>query len=230
MNIIPAAEEAILIQVADQQSESVLATIQWLNKTITDELGHLVTDLVPSFTTLMVYYNVAAIDYYRMRERLLKIVSGYTEQAMAQPARQIELPVYYDTDTAPDLERVASLTGLSAKQVIAAHQAQSYRVYALGFRPGFAFMGTLPAALQVPRLETPRQKIPSGSVALAEGQTSVYPAESPGGWNVIGNCPLTMFDRRGNEPTSLLRVGDEVTFTAISRAEFIALGGVVSVT
>jgi inhibitor of KinA len=230
MRIVAAAEECVVIHVADQPSETALNTIQWLTAAITNELGHWVTDIVPSFTTLTVYYDVLTGDYYRLRDHLLTIISRYPDQNPISQCRHIELPVYYGPEVALDLVSVAAQTNLTSEQVITLHGGQSYRVYALGFRPGFAFMGTVVDQLRVPRMATPRQKVPRGAVAITEGQTAVYPSVSPGGWNVIGNCPLAMFDRgdADSEPKTLLQAGDCVSFKAISRDEFIALGGDLS--
>jgi len=227
MRIVPAAEESVVMQVADQPNEQALARIQWLAETIVNELGLWVTDIVPSFTTLTVYYDVLEGDYFKLRDHLFAISDRYSAQNSINSSRQIELPVYYGAEVALDLENIAEQTNLTIEQVIVLHSGQSYRVYALGFRPGFGFMANVVDELRVPRMATPRQKVPQGAVAIAEAQTAVYPSESPGGWNIIGNCPLPMFDRsdRAVDPKALLQTGDQVNFKPINRDEFIALGG-----
>ena len=114
--------------------------------------------------------------------------------------------------------------GLTVEQVIAIHQSVEYRVYAIGFAPGFAYLGEVDERIASSRLATPRQKVPKGAVAIADRQTAVYPAISPGGWNLIGLCPTLMFDP-SKEPSMPVKTGDRVVFEAISREEFIDLGG-----
>ena len=148
----------------------------------------------------------------------------------------IELPAYYSPETALDLDRYQE-KGLSIEDIIEYHTSQTYSVSAIGFIPGFAFMSDVVSRLALPRHSTPRLSVPKGSIAIAGSKTAVYPSESPGGWNIIGNCPLSLFDHSQLKnadttqvPLSLLNVGDTVRFKAISKHEFmdlrfIALGG-----
>lgn len=229
MKIVPAGEEALIIYLAERPNEVALDRIQGLKRRIADRLDKdVVTDLVPSFTSLTVYYDVAMADYQSLRNRLLPMIAEPLEMVVERQVKEIEIPVYYGEEVAPDLQRVSEITGLSAQEMIAMHTRQPYRVYALGFRPGFAYLGTLPPDLKVPRLDTPRQRVPCGAVAIAEDQTAVYPSVSPGGWNLIGRCPLPMFDCRDNRPQSLLQAGDRARFRAVDREEFLLLGGDLS--
>jgi inhibitor of KinA len=138
--------------------------------------------------------------------------------------RQIEIPVCYGGEFGPDLNDVAEMHGMTAAEVIELHSSPIYVVYFLGFAPGFAYLGGLPAALASSRLETPRAKVPQGSVGIGGNQTAVYPFSTPGGWRLIGRTPLEMF-RRNAEPMSLLQIGDQVRFRTISEKEFAELGG-----
>ncbi|MEZ5502882.1 MAG: 5-oxoprolinase subunit PxpB, partial [Halioglobus sp.] len=145
----------------------------------------------------------------------------------AQPpsaARTVVLPVYYAAEVGADLEALARRAGLSTDQVIDLHAGTLYRVYAIGFAPGFADLGQVDERIAAPRLATPRASVPCGSVAIADRQTAVYPAQSPGGWNLIGRCPVSMFDPQ-SQPCMPVAVGDSVRFEAISRERFLALGG-----
>ena len=118
----------------------------------------------------------------------------------------------------PDLDAVAAYHGLTDEEVIRLHTGTAYRVYMIGFTPGFPYMGQLPEALDTPRRETPRTHIPKGSVAIAQRQTGIYPVVSPGGWQIIGRTPLELFDPLQNKP-SLMVMGDEVRFTSITAEE-----------
>lgn len=139
-------------------------------------------------------------------EELARSVLGAPLAGVA--AREVEIPTRYD---GPDLDEVARLSGLTTDEVIAAHTARAYRVYFIGFMPGFAYCGVLDGRIVAPRLRSPRTRVPAGSVAVADGQTAVYPFTSPGGWRLIGSTDLLMFDP-AREPAGLLRAGDNVRF------------------
>ena len=126
----------------------------------------------------------------------------------AAEARSHHVKVRYDGE---DLEDVARQTGLTTEEVVRIHSGREYRVYVLGFVPGFAYLGTLDERLSLPRRSTPRKQVPPGSVAIAELQTAVYPSATPGGWHLIGRTDVTLFDA-GSESPSLFRVGDTVRF------------------
>ena len=138
--------------------------------------------------------------------------------------RRHEIPVWYDASVGPELPVLAARSGLSEADVIRLHSERDYPVFALGFAPGFGFMGLVDGRLASPRLSTPRQRVAAGSVGIAERQTAAYPAVSPGGWNLIGRTPVRLFDR-DREGYSLLQPGDRVRFVPVSRSEFLALGG-----
>jgi KipI family sensor histidine kinase inhibitor len=132
--------------------------------------------------------------------------------------------VYYHPESGADLEQLGAERGLSWQEVVDIHCGREYRVYAIGFAPGFAYLGDVDERIAAPRLSTPRQKVPRGAVAIADRQTAIYPAESPGGWNLIGRSPLRMFDPL-TAPPMPVAVGDRVRFSPIDRAAFLAAGG-----
>jgi KipI family sensor histidine kinase inhibitor len=134
------------------------------------------------------------------------------------------LPVWYDLSVGPELSLLSQRSGLAVEEVIRRHSEREYQVFALGFAPGFAFMGLVEEVLAAPRLNTPRKKVAAGSVGIAERQTAAYPVVSPGGWNLIGRTPAKLFDRE-RDGYSLMQPGDTVRFEAVSHAEFINLGG-----
>lgn len=120
----------------------------------------------------------------------------------------VDIPTHYD---GPDLEETASRSGMSVEELVALHSGREYRAFFLGFLPGFAYCGTLDPRIVAPRLDRPRERVPAGSVAIADGQTAVYPLDSPGGWRVIGRTDLALFDR-AKDPPALIRPGDRVRF------------------
>jgi KipI family sensor histidine kinase inhibitor len=172
---------------------------------------------------VLVIYNPLTTDHLSVGSRI-RMALDTLETTTEAGSAVVRLPVYYSAESGPDLEALAQRAELAVEQVIEIHQATEYRVYAIGFAPGFAYLGQVDERIATPRLTTPRQKVPRGAVAIADRQTAVYPAPSPGGWNLIGLCPLRMFDPDAS-PTMPVGVGDRVRFEAISREQFLKLGG-----
>ena len=218
-----AGENSAVIYFGDVASAEISAQVQQCADLTDSELGAALIDIVPSYASLLVIYNVLEIDHLAVNKVLRKILSNL-EAVKISDGKVVLLPVYYSTESGPDLELLANNAGLSVDDVIAIHQSQEYRVYAIGFAPGFAYLGEVDKRIAAARLATPRQKVPRGAVGIADRQTAVYPAVSPGGWNLIGLCPQRMFDPVAR-PTMPVAVGDRVKFDAISRDEFLALGG-----
>ncbi|UTA47833.1 5-oxoprolinase subunit PxpB [Simiduia sp. 21SJ11W-1] len=179
-------------------------------------------DMVPSYGSLLVTYNPLEADPLTVRATLKRCAQG--EATAGRVSQLVRLPVYYAPEAGPDLEALAERAKLSVAEVVSIHTETLYRVYAIGFAPGFAYLGEVDERIAAPRLATPRTKVPKGAVAIADRQTAVYPAPSPGGWNLIGRCPTPMFDPKA-EPTMPVQSGDQVQFYAISREEYLALGG-----
>jgi inhibitor of KinA len=137
----------------------------------------------------------------------------------ALPARSLRIPVCYDSAFGVDLKTLARTSKLLVNEVIALHTQQTYRVYMLGFLPGFPYMGIVDDKIATPRLSTPRKHVPAGSVGIAGNQTGIYPVDSPGGWNIIGRTPVKLFDPE-SESLALLQPGDEVSFIPISKSAY----------
>jgi KipI family sensor histidine kinase inhibitor len=167
-----------------------------------------VRDVVSTYRSVAVYFDALAVDVNAVRAALER---ASTASGTIGNGRAIEVPVVYGGEDGPDLADVAAHAGLSPEAVIARHAAAPYRVFMLGFLPGFAYMGTAPAEIATPRRATPRKRVPGGSVALADRQTAVYPWDSPGGWQIIGRTPLRVFDPT-RAPAALFAPGDAVTF------------------
>ncbi|MCD6008371.1 5-oxoprolinase subunit PxpB [Halomonas sp. IOP_31] len=216
-----------LVRLFESIDEANMSWITALMAACEKSFGAALIDLVPSYTSVLVHYDVMRLEAGEARERLIRILAELAPDANDAGGEVKELPVWYDESVGPELVRLQESSGLSREAVIAAHGEPEYRVFALGFAPGFAFMGRLADELVLPRLETPRQQVPAGSVGVANRQTSAYPRLSPGGWNLIGRTAARLFDRQ-REGFSLLRVGDRVRFVAVDRDEFERLGGDVS--
>ncbi|VVN94197.1 5-oxoprolinase subunit PxpB [Pseudomonas fluorescens] len=185
--------------------------------------GRHLIDLVPSYTTLMVHYDLSALTPSQARELIAEALTDLAANPQARGQCHV-LPVWYDLSVGPELNLLSQRSGLTVDQVIRRHSEREYQVFALGFAPGFAFMGLVEEALAAPRLSTPRKRVAAGSVGIAERQTAAYPVVSPGGWNLIGRTPSKLFDRE-RDGYSLMQPGDTVRFEAINHAEFIRLGG-----
>jgi len=180
-----------------------------------------VLEFVPAYAVATVYYNPVEIEYDALVDRLSELVQPDTA-ATAHGVAVVEVPVVYGGEFGPDLARVAQTRGLTVEMAVALHSRRDYLCYMIGFMPGFPYLGELPAELRMPRLETPRTRVPAGSVAIADAQTGIYPGETPGGWNIIGRTPMQLFDPKASVP-SVIRPGDTVRFVPIDEMEFARL-------
>ncbi|WP_286238148.1 5-oxoprolinase subunit PxpB [Neptuniibacter halophilus] len=223
MRVEVAGENALIIYFGEQTDPRVSAQVQQAVTMLETELADCLIDMVPSYASLLVIFDMLACDHLHVRSKIRALL-GQLDQASASEGVLVTLPAYYSTESGPDLEALAERAQLSTDEVIKIHSEMEYRVYAIGFAPGFAYLGEVDPRIAAPRLATPRQKVPRGAVAIADRQTAVYPAVSPGGWNLIGLCPTRMFDPAAT-PTMPVQVGDRVKFRPITRDEFLELGG-----
>ncbi|MFK8050214.1 MAG: 5-oxoprolinase subunit PxpB [Halioglobus sp.] len=223
MEIQSAGENAMILYLGEQTSPQVSAKVQAAARAVENALGEDLIDLVPSYASLLIIYNPLKTDHLRVRKQVREAIN--TSAAGEQrEGNVVVLPVYYSSESGEDLNALAERASMSVADVIELHAGSEYRVYAIGFAPGFAYLGEVDERIAAPRLSTPRQKVPRGAVAIADRQTAVYPAVSPGGWNLIGRCPQRMFNPEAT-PTMPVSVGDQVKFEPISRERFIELGG-----
>ncbi len=218
-----AGENALMLYFDQRIDPAVSALVQQACGLIRAGLAGDIIDILPSYASVLILFNPLRTDHFRVQAQL-KHELQQLQSGDSHSGKLVGLPVYYSEQSGPDLALIASTKNISISDVIKRHQAVSYRVYAIGFAPGFAYLGEVDPLLQMPRLATPRAKVPRGAVAIADRQTAVYPAVSPGGWNLIGLCPTRMFNPQ-TEPVMPVAVGDEVRFVAIDKAEFLRLGG-----
>jgi inhibitor of KinA len=182
-----------------------------------------IVEWVPAYTSLTVHFAVddhsdAAFD---AAEALLRLARDTAP--LSRPGRRWRLPVCFDAEFSPDLDELAQARGLSPQQVVALMTRSAFRVYMLGFQPGFPYMGGLPAELELPRRATPRTVVPERSLAVAGRMCAVYPWRSPGGWHLLGRTPLALFDATLADDPAWLHPGDEVHWSAVDRATFDAI-------
>ena len=177
-----------------------------------------VLEWVTGYAAVTVYFSPVEISYEEVCEELKRRLK-LRLQTSSTGSRLIEIPVCYGGTHGPDLAGVAAKHKLTAAQVIRRHTAPTYLVYFLGFLPGFAYLGGLALSLATPRRDTPRSLVPVGSVGIAGAQTGIYPLETPGGWQIIGQTPLRLYDTH-RQPPALLAAGDRVKFIAITEKQF----------
>jgi len=217
------AIDCLMLRLFDEIAEANMPWMLAASERLRASFAGNLIDLVPSYTTLMVHYDGLALSPAQARELIAEAMTDLRPETQNRGQCHV-LPVWYDLSVGPELTLLAQRAGCSVSEVIRRHSEHQYQVFALGFAPGFAFMGLVEEALAAPRLNTPRKRVASGSVGIAERQTAAYPAQSPGGWNLVGRTPSALFDRE-RDGYSLMQPGDTVQFAPVSHAEFIRLGG-----
>ena len=222
IRIEPAGAEALLLVLAEQPDAELPQRIARLAERIAQQLGPVLVDLVPAWTSLLVHYDLLRISHPQLVQQLTPLLEAWLAEApQFAPAPLLELPIWYAGE---DLAAVAAACELSVSEVIALHSGVEYRVGAIGFAPGFAYLSELDGRLALTRRSTPRTRVPAGSLAIAERQTAIYPQASPGGWHLLGRCPWSLFDWQAAQPCRLA-LGDRVRFVAIDQHTYRAEGG-----
>lgn len=219
LSIRPYGVHAVLVEWPNDVDEDILEDIlqfyQYLKSNCLKEVGW---EMIPAYNSLTLVQNKAVVDFSTFETKLKKWYDEKLE-TFSEPKFLWRLPVCYDLDFGIDLKEVSERLQLSVSEIIKLHTEHTYRVFGIGFLPGFMYLGGLPKALEIPRKGTPRLKVEKGAVGLAGKQTGIYPQESPGGWNIIGNCSVSIFNAERDEPC-LVSVGDKIQFYQISRAEY----------
>ena len=217
IRIVSAGDSALVVELDERIDPAINARAIALAESLQAAGIAGVRDVVPTYRSVAVFFDPLRTHYDALVERIERDAARAGPDAV--PDREpIRIPVCYGGDLGPDLASVAAFGGVAEDAVIALHSAATYRVFMLGFVPGFAYMGLVDARIAAPRHSTPRVRVPVGSVGIAGVQTGVYPAETPGGWQLIGRTPLKPFDAARAEPF-LMKAGDAVRFHAISRDE-----------
>jgi KipI family sensor histidine kinase inhibitor len=229
LRLLDAGDAAFTVEFGDTIDPALLAAVQALDAGIAREqaAGGLpgLIETMPTFRSLTVFFDPLCTGRAALIEALQPLLAA-AEHAPPVDGRHWRLPVCYDGEAGPDLVATATAAGTTVDEVVALHSGTEFRVYMLGFMPGFPFMGDLPERLRLPRRTEPRVRVPAGSVAIAGGLTAIYPWESPGGWHLLGRCPVRLFDAASDSP-SLLAVGDRVRFAPVSTTEFRRLAAAV---
>jgi len=218
--VIPAGDAAFVVEFDEAIDPAVNARVMDLAATLRVARRPGVRDIVPTYRSVAVYFDPLKADVIALQDLLVR--EGATAAASAEaPRPAVRIPVCYGGDFGPDLDAVAGHAGLTGEEVVRIHTAGTYRVFMLGFLPGFAYLGVLDPRIGAPRLDAPRPSVPAGSVGIAGQQTGIYPTETPGGWRVIGRTPVKPYDAERASPF-LLNPGDVVRFFPIDRREYEA--------
>lgn len=208
----PLGDRGITVRLGDGISVELSDRVVEFAREISNAAIRGITDVVPSYASLGVFYDPLELSFADLSARLETALADVQPSPVEQSeGRLVRIPVIYDGE---DLEDVRRRTRLTIPEIVDFHSTREYRVFVVGFVPGFAYLGPLDPRLIIPRRESPRKRVPAGSVAIAEAQTGIYPSETPGGWNLIGRTTERMFDVTRSEP-ALLRVGDRVRFEPV---------------
>jgi inhibitor of KinA len=217
--VLTAGDTAVVIEFGDSVDRQLNSWVLALARRLNASRLEGIVETVATFRSLMVYYDPIVLPTAALVERVAELMEDISTPE--PPSRLWRLPVCYDSEFAPDLAEVAERTGLTCAGVIERHVSVTYHVYMLGFLPGFAYLGDIPAELALPRRVAPRVRVPAGSVAIAMSMSCIFPRESPSGWHVIGRSPVPLWRRRtGIEFGGLLVPGDKVEFTPVSIREY----------
>ena len=210
-------DRSLLVELGDEISPSVNQRVQELFTVLDLHPVDGVRELVPSYRSLLVVYDPLNISMADLK-RTIRDTYQNLDQTELPDSRTIDIPIVYGGERGPDLESVAQYHHITPQAVIDYHTRPTYRVYMIGFTPGYPYLGEVPDAIATPRRKTPRILVPKGSVGIAKQQTGIYSVDSPGGWQIIGWTPVNLFDPK-TQPPSLLMMGDRVRFEAISAQE-----------
>ena len=223
ISINDASENSIIVYFGSETSDSISNQINAFCTHMKTNYQTYIIDLISSYASVLLVFDVPNISHSEIkrivRASLAKLEKSSKKSGVSEEKQVITLPVLYGGENGPDLSTIAKNAGISEREVISIHESKPYLVYAIGFAPGFAYLGEVDPKIATPRLETPRQTVPKGAVAIADRQTAVYPAESPGGWNIIGICPIPMFNSL-SPPYMPVSVGDTVKFESIDENQF----------
>lgn len=211
-------EKAILIEYAPEIAHKILDKVLIAKELVLKSSSKVSLEVVTAYNSLLVYYHSPIEDVYQEENRLRLLLAG-GDQAQVGPKKIFHIPVCYQGEYAPDLERLSITKNMEKEELIHMHCQPLYMVYFIGFLPGFLYLGNLPKRLYFPRKKEPRVRVPKGSVGIGGEQTGIYPMESPGGWQIIGRSPVCLFDVQA-DPPCLVSAGDRIRFYAVTPNEY----------
>ncbi|GAJ25762.1 allophanate hydrolase 2 subunit 1 [Liquorilactobacillus sucicola DSM 21376 = JCM 15457] len=217
---VPVGEQALNVvfeaTINAEENRLIHSLAHTLLKSIGKDGG--ITGIIPAYHTLTVNFDIFQTNYAELTKQITSIIEKHSFLENEGKKHVIEIPVCYDEEFGPDLDAVSKYGKTTFDELIRTHTEEPYLIYMMGFMPGFAYMGSVPSKIAMPRLRNPRAKVPAGSVAIAGKQTGMYPVEAPGGWRLIGRTPVKLYDYNHPEPRYF--AGDYIRFKAISKKDF----------
>lgn len=218
VKIMPAGDAALVVEFGDIIDETVNAHVHALARKIEEQHIAGIMEVVPTFRSVLVQYDVFASSYSQIRN-LVQSLADNLDVSDQTVKKIVKIPCCYGARFGQDLSDMEKLTGLDRDEIIAIHSATDYKIYMLGFLPGFVYLGGLDKRIEVPRLKTPRVKIRKGAVGIGGNQTGIYPMDSPGGWRLMGATPIDLYDENRETPI-LLEAGEYIRFVPISILDY----------
>ena len=215
--ITPASDRAIMIRFSTEISENVHEQVSYFHNILSEKYDKKISNISPAYNSLLIRLE-DSVSLWRMIAKLKQLFNE-DHNVTIKEKQTIKIPVCYEGEFAPDIERVSSYTLMSIEEIIHKHTKGQYLIYFIGFSPGFPYIGGMDLKLETPRIASPRINVPAGSVAIGGKQTGIYPIQSPGGWNIIGRTPLKLFDwSRLKKPA--LPMGGRIEFYPINKKDF----------
>lgn len=220
LQFFPAGDRAILAQLGKEIDEAVNDRVRTLYRAVLAAADPAIIEAVPAYTTVLVHYRPEVRSFAEMKAFLADLASKTAADSTAETGRRtLVVPVCYGLHFGPDLWEMEEKLNLSRQEIIDIHSGRDYRIYMMGFLPGFVYLGGMDERIAYPRLKKPRLRIDAGAVGIAGGQTGIYPSVSPGGWRIIGNTPIRLFDP-AKDPAVPVSAGDAIRFRPISVDEW----------
>jgi KipI family sensor histidine kinase inhibitor len=219
-----ASVDSLIIYFGNEIREDIALKVKKAFKSIKALKDEGLIEIIPSYNSIFITYDIFKYDFNTLKKKMMSSINLDSLDEVEE--KIITIDVYYGKEVALDLEDISIKTSLSINEIISIHSNKLYDVFAIGFLPGFAYLGSVDKKIAMPRLSSPRKVIPKGSLAIADTQTAVYPQNSPGGWNIIGKTAMELFDKK-HKYLSPLSVGNKVKFNPITKVEFLNQGGVL---
>lgn len=218
-----AGDCGLLVEYGNTIDPAVNQKVRSMAIVVKDNMPAGVIEIIPTYRSILIYYDPSITTPSFLKATLTDLESSLSEIKIPPP-KVVQIPVCYGGEYGPDIDHVAQSHNLTLQEVIHLHSEPEYLIYMVGFTPGFPFLGGLPEVLHTPRLKTPRTRVPEGSVGIANGQTGVYPIASPGGWQLIGKTPISLFSPERSSPI-LYQAGDRIRFKPISPSDYQQISG-----
>lgn len=219
-----ASVDSLIIYFGEEINQDISSKVRNAFSSIKELNDEALIEVIPSYSSIFITFDIFKYDYNSLKQKLISIIN--LDETFEKNEEIITIDVYYGSEVGFDLEHISNSSNLSIYEIIQLHSNKLYDVYAIGFLPGFAYLGNVDKKISMPRLSSPRKVIPKGSVAIADTQTAVYPQNSPGGWNIIGKTAMELFDKN-LQTLSPLSMGKKIKFNSISKEEFLKQGGVL---